>query len=115
MKQVIVIRKDLNMSVGKTAAQAAHASIQFMFRSDWDCEILRLWRASGMTKIVVGVDSLEEFYAIKDAAERAELTVNAIFDEARTELSHAQYTALAIGPDLADVIDPITRHLRLLK
>lgn len=44
MKQIIIVRKDLNMSKGKMAAQVAHASMAFLTDiirkySIWGCEI----------------------------------------------------------------------------
>ena len=50
MKQLIIARKDLQMSPGKLAAQVSHASMAFLTSSirasgtrAYDCEILRTW------------------------------------------------------------------------
>jgi len=59
MKQVIILRKDLNMRKGKMVAQGAHASLQAVLLNltsddvDW-------WRNNGMKKICVSCDSEQE-------------------------------------------------------
>jgi len=57
-KQVILIRKDLGMGAGKVAAQAAHASVAALEKTqgqhpDW----VEAWKESGMQKVVLKVQS----------------------------------------------------------
>jgi peptidyl-tRNA hydrolase (EC 3.1.1.29) len=48
IKQVIIIRSDLEMSRGKTAAQAAHASLMSYFEAErMDNEVAKEWLDTG--------------------------------------------------------------------
>lgn len=122
VKQVIVVRKDLNMNRGKTAAQVAHAAM-IPFLSVLDGSILPKYRAlieewldTGMTKVVVGVESHEEYRSVLANVANANLLTGPIVDEGRTSF-HDQptETCFSIGPGLADEIDPFTRSLKLLR
>ena len=120
-KQVIVIRKDLNMRKGKTAAQASHSSISFLLKritgkktelklSDVELE----WIQTGQTKVCVSVDSEKELLDVFSDAKNAGLEVNLITDAGRTEFGGVPTkTCLSIGPDYADKIDKITGNLKL--
>ncbi len=60
MKQAIVVRQDLAMGKGKTAAQVAHASLSaaeeaMRKREEWYGE----WKEEGQKKVVVKVKSEE--------------------------------------------------------
>lgn len=116
LKQVIVLRKDLNMRKGKMCAQSCHASLQSLF----DCNSRGLgklsanWLAEGQTKVVVSVDSLEELSKIFKAADNLNLPCSLILDAGKTEFKEPTYTACAIGPFNSDVIDTITGKLKLL-
>ena len=58
MRQLIIARKDLNMSPGKLAAQVAHASWAFMSQSIRNG---RFWRKEG-NKLTLLVDIPENIY-----------------------------------------------------
>ena len=154
IKQVIVIRRDLNMSVGKAIAQGAHASCgvfkHYIMQATAPDKSIRDWIQGSYAKVVVGCDSEEALFKLQSKADAAGI-INALsLDEGRTEfkqtcptcggtgelclfdhkelehdtscgkcggtglLNKPTYTALAIGPDYSDKIDPITKRLRLL-
>lgn len=128
-KQVIVIRKDLNMRKGKMIAQGAHASMKVFFdvmELDWghdmkDHYVLRLtkgmvnWVEGRFTKIVVGVSSEEELLELYNNAKEKDLSCALITDAGLTEFNGTPTnTAIAIGPHWSDDIDIITGHLSLL-
>lgn len=139
VKQVIVMRKDLNMRKGKMIAQGAHASMKIFFDrarfsvtspftsvGDHFTEITSLevyyltpemeeWIRGSFTKIVLSVNSLEELLDIKNQAEKLGLPVAIIEDNGLTEFKGIRtVTCLAIGPADSSVIDSITGLLPLL-
>jgi peptidyl-tRNA hydrolase, PTH2 family len=111
-KQVIVIRSDLKMSRGKTAAQAAHASISAA--EQVDKKVLDAWKKSGQKKIVLKVAGLEEMAKIKEVCEKAKIPSAIISDAGMTELEPGTITALGIGPEKEEKIDKVTGHLKIL-
>lgn len=125
IKQVIVVRKDLNMRKGKIAAQVAHASMKFLVdnneakRGDEMIVMLSpeeaIWLSGSFTKIVVGIDSED---ALKDLVLRAELSsieVHPIIDAGRTEFNGvATLTCAAFGPCDSDALDKLTGNLKLI-
>lgn len=115
MKQVIIIRKDLNMRKGKMIAQGCHASLKVYKRyKDTDPDKFKLWEIGGETKIVVGVDSGQELVNLYAEAQLQGLFSAIIRDEGRTEFKEPTLTAVAIGPGDNIIIDKITGHLKLL-
>lgn len=113
LKQVLVIRKDLNMRKGKMVAQGAHASVMAVMGTPK--AILNQWWSTGMTKVCVGCDSKEELLDLEKKAEEAGIVRALIHDAGRTEFhGEVTATALAIGPWLSEEIDKITGHLKLL-
>lgn len=115
MKQIIVIRNDLNMRKGKMVAQGAHASLNGALRYQDDRRV-KTWLSGAFTKVVVRVDSEEQLYEIAEAAKQADLLVSEVItDSGKTEFHGvATPTAVAIGPDTDDKLQPITGHLKLL-
>lgn len=132
VKQVIVVRKDLNMRKGKLAAQVAHASMKVVLdmmskkellygrMKKWSLlmdkeEPIYQWLDGLFAKIVVGVESLDDLMALYVDASLAGLPHALIQDSGRTEFhGEPTYTAIAIGPAEAEEIDKITGHLALL-
>lgn len=114
MKQVIVIRKDLKMRRGKEIAQGAHAAMAFLIKGDSTQEEITQWLKEGQTKICVSVDSEKELMDVYKKAQIAGLTTNIIIDAGRTEFNGVPTnTCIAIGPNKAEEIDKITKHLKL--
>lgn len=129
VKQVLVVRGDLNMRKGKMMAMAAHASVaallnqgvmtidqggyRFAFNQPMDVDMLN-WMAGPFAKIALRVDSLEEMDAIYDKAKEAGLITSYIVDNGNTEFRlEPTAVSIAIGPAKSELIDPITRHLKL--
>lgn len=110
LKQVILIRKDLNMSKGKVAAQAAHASVEAVLRSNQ--RTVQIWRNAGMKKIALKVENEKELYRYLQEAKDLGLTTALITDAGRTEVAPGTPTCLAIGPDQEKKIDIITGELK---
>lgn len=138
IKQVIVVRKDLNMRKGKIAAQVAHASMKiFLDRmekprprypaSDNEQDTTTHftpamidwldWQPGkpGFTKIVVSCDSEEEINKIEAAAIAAHIPNAKILDNGLTEFHDVPtITCICLGPDEAEKIDTITGKYPLL-
>jgi PTH2 family peptidyl-tRNA hydrolase len=125
-KQVIVLRKDLNMRKGKMIAQGAHASmatvLNSMFKNgdSWELKLLpdeamSDWLMGKFTKICVSVESEEELMEIYQSALDAGLRAAIITDAGLTEFNGVPTkTAVCIGPNWAKEIDTVTKHLKLL-
>lgn len=130
IKQVIAVRKDLNMRKGKIAAQVAHASMKVFFdkmkieeikEGEYTAHIvgidkaIKFWMTGAFTKIVVGVESGEEIYELAKRASELNIPHAVIIDSGFTEFHRNRTTTcIAIGPAEAKKIDPITKHLQLI-
>lgn len=127
VKQMIVVRKDLNMRKGKMIAQGAHASMGFLLElasssADGDFRTMLQngedfleWTESGTAKIAVGINSEEELLDLHVRAKDAKIPVYLVRDTGKTEFRGVPtYTALALGPAKSEVLDPLTGHLKLL-
>ena len=123
-KQVIVLRKDLNMRKGKMVAQGAHASMRAVLngaRREDNVLIIPLdarnepWLCGRFKKICVSVNSEGELLKLYQGASDAGLITALIQDAGLTEFGGVPtYTALAIGPDEDLKIDELTKDLPLL-
>ena len=113
MKQCIVVRKDLKMPPGKLSAQVSHASVEATLRSK--PSTVEAWRAEGMKKVVLKVNSLEELVTLQKKAKALKLTTAMITDAGKTVFKgEATVTCLALGPDDDAQIDRVTGHLPML-
>lgn len=114
VKQVIVMRTDLNMRKGKMAAQAGHACIG-AYENCNNNSVIGTWNEYGTTKICVGVDSEDELLDALAQAQKAKLPFYLVRDSGKTEFGGvATITCIAIGPWWADEIDKITGKMRLI-
>ncbi len=112
MKQVMVIRMDLKMGKGKTAAQACHGSLGAYKRADE--RIIIKWESEGEKKVVVKAKDLRELYEIYELVKNTDIPHYLVQDAGRTELPKGTVTCLGIGPDEDEKIDKITNELKLL-
>lgn len=113
MKQVIVVRNDIKMSKGKTAAQVAHAAVNSVLQTNTD--IVNIWIDEGHRKIVCKVDTIQEIYKLDNDALINGVSSFIVEDWGLTEFDGVEtITCVAIGPDEDAKIDTITRGLRLL-
>ena len=135
-KQVIVVRKDLGMRMGKAIAQGCHASLAILTNNligypfvwyKFPFKIVRflylfffhkpfrVWHTGRFTKICVYVNSAEELEAIYNKAKEKGLLCSLIKDAGLTEFRGVPtLTAAAIGLDESSKIDEITGGLPLL-
>lgn len=124
IKQVIVMRTDLNMRKGKMCAQAAHtASLWFReflnniayARSTDFTPQEKEWLYGDFTKVCVGITSEEELLDIAEKARLAGVRVHLVCDLGKTEFAGQRtLTCCSVGPDENEKIDKITGHLKLL-
>ncbi len=112
LKQVILIRQDLQLPKGKLAAQAAHASVEAVLKSDK--KLVQEWRNEGMTKVALKVQDEKELLSYLQQAKEAGLVTALITDAGRTVVAPGTRTCLGIGPDEEEKIDSITGKLKLL-
>lgn len=137
IKQVIVVNKNLNMPIGKLAAQVAHASMNSLmslsyenqdeyyglqnvmpleyFNDDtWMYNDIYVWLETNYTKIVVYVKSEEKLLNIYEMAKERNLPCALVMDIANTFFSEPTYTCVGIGPCKEEDFIGITDKLRLL-
>jgi PTH2 family peptidyl-tRNA hydrolase len=118
IKQTIIIRKDLNLSKGRLVTQGAHASIAFLtdlikeYNPLQLTEVQKEWVYGTFFKVCVGVDSEKELLDIGYNAIAMGISVKYI--EETAGFDKPTVTCIAIGPDYSSVIDPVTKHLKLL-
>lgn len=114
MKQIIVLRKDLNMRKGKLVSQGAHASLKATLEN-LDRPSVKKWLEGAFTKIAVSVDSEEQLLFVLEAAKKAGLITALITDAGKTEFHGIPTnTCIAIGPATENELFPITGALKLL-
>lgn len=134
-KQVIVVRRDLNMRRGKEIAQGAHASLAVFFDmmrkqnggevdtkngKKFECsfehqsQAIHEWMTNGFTKITLVVNSEAELLDVYEAAKAAGLPCSLIRDSGKTEFGGVPtLTTVGIGPAQSSEIDKITGNLKL--
>ena len=114
MKQVLVVRKDLNMRKGKMCAQCAHASLRLYLKYPNHPHIIA-WLNEAFTKIVVSVDTELELVSIYEKAKKISIPTTLITDAGNTEFNEIPtLTVVAVGPAPDTIIDIVTGHLKLL-
>ena len=115
IKQVVVVRKDLDMGTGKIAAQVGHACVlgaEHVRKShpDWYKE----WERSGQEKVVVKVASLEQLEQVKKHATSLDLPWSEVTDAGHTQIAPGTVTCISIGPAPEVIVDKVTKDLKLL-
>jgi PTH2 family peptidyl-tRNA hydrolase len=124
-KQVILVRKDINMSLGKACAQVAHASMKVFFDAgEVNDGMLNIkltpemgqWVEGSFVKVCLSVDSEQQLLDLYEQAQNSNLPRSIIKDEGRTTFNGVPtYTTAAIGPADPEKINAITGRLSLYK
>ncbi len=115
LKQVIIIRKDIEMGKGKTVAQGAHASLMsYLEAVRMDGKVASEWIDEGEKKIVLKAESEEVLRKLFEAFRYKKIPCALVTDAGLTELPPGTVTALGIGPWKSKEIDLFTSGLKLL-
>lgn len=112
LKQVILVRQDLQLPKGKLAVQVAHASVDCVLKTDR--RKVDSWLAEGGKKVVLKVAGIKELFLYKQMADDARIKNSVITDAGKTTVAPGTVTCLGIGPDEEKVIDLITRDLKIV-
>lgn len=135
-KQIIIARKDLNMSPGKLAAQVAHGSMAFLtwfVRNNTDLDghvdgyidecVFHNWIDGEFTKCVLQARNKNHLLKAKTIAEELGMKEGEDFflikDNCHTELEPEEdgrtLTCIGFKPMDAEIIDKIGRKYQLYK
>ena len=114
IKQVIVVRTDLDMGKGKIAAQVGHACVlgaEHVRKSnpEWFSE----WWI-GQEKVVLKVANLKELEQVKQYAIELNVPWSEVTDAGHTQIAPGTITCISIGPAPEETINKITGDLKLL-
>jgi PTH2 family peptidyl-tRNA hydrolase len=114
LKQVIVVRTDLKMGRGKTAAQSAHASLAALEKTlQQHAEWAEEWKTHGQAKVVLKIGSEKELLELFEKTKK-KLPCALIVDAGRTQVESGSKTCVGIGPAPSEKIDEFTKQLKLL-
>jgi PTH2 family peptidyl-tRNA hydrolase len=114
-KVVVLVRQDVKMSKGKTAAQACHAAVSCAIQayrkhpsqfSEWDS-----W---GQKVVCLKVPNKEELFQYKAIADAQGIISAVVADAGRTEVDPGTVTCMGLGPEKQSVLDKITGELGML-
>ncbi len=115
IKQVIVIRRDINLGKGKLAGQVAHASVAgYRKVKQSNPEIIEKWEFAGEKKVVVKIDSEKELMDLFQKIKDKDIPVALIRDAGLTQITPGTKTCFSIGPWFENEIDEFTKDLKLL-
>lgn len=134
-KQILIVRKDLNMSIGKICSQVSHGSMAFLswFIRDnadldghvdgWiDEDILHNWIEEKFTKCVLQAKNKNQLLKAKTMAEEMGMKEGedffCIYDDCRTEIQAEEengttLTVIGFRPMDSEVIDKIGKKYHL--
>ena len=114
-KVVVLVRQDLKMSKGKTAAQACHAAVGCALASKKkDADSFRGWDCGGGKIAVLKVQSEKDLFMYKSEAEAQDIVTSLVCDAGRTEVDPGTNTCLGIGPHKQSSLDRLTGDLSML-
>ena len=115
VKQVIIIRKDLEMGLGKTVAQGSHASLMsFLETERVNKQITKQWLDEGERKIVLKVESEEALRKLYAAFKYMKIPAALVTDAGLTQVPPGTVTALGVGPWDEVELNKLTSSLKLL-
>ncbi|EIE19008.1 hypothetical protein COCSUDRAFT_83598, partial [Coccomyxa subellipsoidea C-169] len=112
---VLVVDASLTMSIGKTAAQCAHAAVGLVKNMHANCvPWLQAWEDEGEKTVVLKASSSTELDELEAKAQSLLLPTFLVEDAGRTEIAAGSKTVLGIA-GISEVVDQVTGHLRTLR
>lgn len=115
IKQVIIVRSDIDMGRGKAAAQCGHAAVSgYLECMKAHKDIAQEWLQSGQKKIVLKVEGEEALNKFFEAFKFKKIPCSLVSDAGLTQIPPGTKTALGVGPWKSEEIDMLTRGLKLL-
>jgi len=113
-KLVLVVRTDLKMGKGKTAAQCCHAAVMaYQQMNKRYPDLLDEWKRRGQPKVVLRTDSEQSLLELAASARQLGLLVSLVQDAGRTQVAPGSRTVVGIGPGPKGLVDQVTGHLKL--
>ncbi len=114
-KQVILMRKDLEMTKGKLAAQACHASLgAYREAIDLYPSKTKEWLGEGGKKIILWVED-KAHLAKLDKEIPDKIPKQGVVDVGHTEIEPGTKTCIALGPWEEEKLDRYTGDLETVK
>lgn len=118
LKQVYIVRTDLEMGKGKVAAQCCHAAVKAFMdlssRGEESVKALNRWEWEGSRKVVLKIGSEKEMVDLIQNAKRKGIYATTIRDAGKTQIPSGSLTVGVIGPAGEKDIDAVSGHLKLL-
>lgn len=116
-KMVFIVNSDLNMGIGKIAAQTAHAALglhRILLETPQQFgQMLMSWEQFGETKIVLKGDNTTQLMDLTSKTESLGLPHYLVHDAGKTQIAAGSVTVLGIMGKI-DVVDNVTGSLKLL-
>lgn len=120
VRMALIVRNDLGMLKGKSAAQCSHAAVALykQMNNDPNSEsynptMLNRWEHGGQAKIVLKCNSLEEIEELIMKAASLNINNYLVVDAGRTQIASGSATVLGLGPAPRGVLDLVTGGLKL--
>jgi PTH2 family peptidyl-tRNA hydrolase len=114
-KMVLVVRGELRLTAGKTAAQVAHSAVMLTLAAQKRApEALANWLAAGQKKIVLTAPTLTDLEQIASQARARRIPTAWVEDAGLTEVAPGTRTCIGLGPCPAAQLDAVTGALALL-
>lgn len=110
MKCCIIIRKDLKMSHGKIISQVSHAIVSMVRNTNK--KNLKKWIKNGEKIVSLKINSKQELLELHMKAIESNIYSNIVTDAGLTQIDSG-VTVCLIGPDNDNIIDTITKDLKL--
>ncbi|CAD7925131.1 unnamed protein product [Amoebophrya sp. A120] len=115
-KAVFVVRKDLQMSPGKVAAQVAHAVLALVHRNPaQNQQQVQAWQITGEKIVVCECADEQAFAELKRKAQECNVLYASCVDAGRTEVAPESETVVGFGPAPEEIVNQVTGRLALLK
>lgn len=109
LKQVLLLRADLDASEGKMIVQACHASLGAYKKVEK--KLRDEWGSQGQKKISLWVDEEEELFERAERAKELGISCFVVKDAGETELAPGTVTAVGLGPAESSLMDRVTGDL----